>query len=195
MVEVGPETEESRGSGGSQDDAPQEETFVGQVKSYAPQQGYGFIECQDTFDKYKSDVFLHKNQVENGPLKRVSKGDSVRFSVEMNKKGRPQARNLQRHVPFGVPPEKTFVGRVKAFSPAKGFGFIACDDTRNIFNSDIFLHKIQFETAGLEMGCLATFTVEVNAKGRPQARNVARFTPGSFTESTAEEEVEAAMRE
>eukprot|EP00415_Alexandrium_ostenfeldii_P004869 UN4869 len=122
------------------------------------------------------------------------KGDPVRFSVTMNKAGRPQARNVFRHVgEVWVPPTKNFVGRVKAFSKEKGFGFIECDDTRHIFNSDIFLHWKQFEEAGLEKGCLATFTVEVNAKGRPQARNVARFTPGSFTDSVAAPEAEAGV--
>jgi len=160
-----------------------EEWFVGEVKSYAPQQGYGFIQCEDTFTKFNSDVFLHRKQVEEGPLKRVARGDKVRFSITMNKAGRPQARNVERYVEGGwVPSTKSFLGRVKGFREDLGYGFIACEDTRNIFNADIFLHRNQYEAAGLVQGALATFTVEVNAKGRPQARNVTRFVPESFTE-------------
>lgn len=161
----------------------EEEWYVGEVKSFAPVQGYGFIQCEDTFARFNSDVFLHKRQVEEGPLKRVQKGDKVRFSVEMNKAGRPQARNVERYNDGAwVSPEKSFLGRVKGFREDLGYGFIACEDTRNIFNSDIFLHRNQYESAGLVQGAMATFTVEVNDKGKPQARNVARFVPESFTE-------------
>merc|ERR1719323_2213478 len=126
-----------------------EEWFIGKIKSYAPMQGYGFIECDDTFQVYESDVFLHRMQVQDGRLGRPQKGDTVRFSVEMNKKGRPQARNVDRYVEGGpwVPATKSFVGRVKSYSDKQGFGFIACEDTKIVFKSDIFIHKIQYEEA------------------------------------------------
>merc|ERR1719367_1567394 len=89
--------------------------FVGKIKSYAPQQGYGFIECRETFDKYSSDVFLHKNQVQEGKLMKVTRGDSVRFSVEIKKEGgRPQARNVTWYTGW-VEPSRIFEGRVKTY--------------------------------------------------------------------------------
>jgi len=162
---------------GGGDEEAEAEVFVGQVKSYASQQGYGFIDCEETFARYSSDVFLHKNQVEE-KMKRVAKGDKVRFCVTMNKAGRPQARDVDRYVDSSVvPPTKTFVGRVKGFREDLGYGFLSCEDTRNIFSGDIFIHRNQYAPAELEPGCLATFTIEVNTQGRPQARNVARYVP------------------
>jgi len=168
-----------------------EKFYVGRIKSYAPQQGYGFIECEETWVLYNADVFLHKNQVEGGNLKKANLGDTVQFCVERNKAGRPQARNVERYVE-GAPPTKSFVGKVKSYSDELGYGFIQCEDTQNIFSGDIFLHKRQFDSAALERGCMVTFTVEINPKGRPQARNVEKFVPGAATEGSQEGAQQAA---
>lgn len=153
-----------------------DEWHVGEIKSFAQQQGYGFIQCDDTFARYKNDVFLHKKQVDEAGLRKISLKDKLRFTVELNKNGRPQARKVERfkEVPK-VSQEKTFVGRVKKFEANAGYGFIACDETRALFGADIFLHRNQAIEAGAEAGSMVTFAVEVSGKGQPQARNVAKF--------------------
>ncbi|CAE7213280.1 ODA2 [Symbiodinium natans] len=104
----------------------------------------------------------------------------------MNKANKPQARNVARYVGEDgdtgswVDGKKTYVGRVKEYWPGKGYGFIACQETQGIFQGDVFLHKKQVEEANLEKGNLVTFSVEINSKSRPQARNVERVKAPSY---------------
>ncbi|CAJ1340119.1 unnamed protein product, partial [Effrenium voratum] len=60
----------------------------GNVKSYQPGAGYGFIQCDDV-----GDVFLHKSQLRRLNLETLPTGAEVVFDVEMTKRG-PQAYNL-----------------------------------------------------------------------------------------------------
>jgi len=174
---------------GAEDIQPDpEHWYVGMVKSYAPNQGYGFIECPEVLDMYKSDVFLHKNQVDGSPRGKCFPGDKVRFTLEMNRNGKPQARSIE---PFAeeppVSPTKNFVGKVKKYSADQGYGFVECEETFSIFKGDIFLHRNQVEAANIVQGNLVTFSVEVSSKGQPQARNVERIVTNSFTEGKVQE--------
>mmetsp|Transcript_106311 Transcript_106311/g.266301 ORF Transcript_106311/g.266301 Transcript_106311/m.266301 type:complete len:304 (-) Transcript_106311:159-1070(-) len=63
--------------------------FEGRIKSFNAKQGFGFIECAEAHAIFGRDVFLHKAQI--GDLK---VGTQVTYSVEMNKQGMPQAREL-----------------------------------------------------------------------------------------------------
>merc|ERR1719277_2173175 len=71
--------------------------FEGRIKSFNAKQGFGFIECAEAHAIFGRDVFLHKAQI--GDLK---VGTQVTYTVEMNKQGMPQARELatlEGHVP------------------------------------------------------------------------------------------------
>merc|ERR1712217_563148 len=48
--------------------------------------------CQETYALYNRNVFLHKDHWGDG----LEVGDVVSFLVELNDKGWPQARNIQR---------------------------------------------------------------------------------------------------
>ncbi|CAE7718003.1 unnamed protein product [Symbiodinium necroappetens] len=176
---------------------------VGTIKSYFPEQGFGFIECPELFELHQADVFLHKNQVDQHLGKRAFPGDKVKFLVGMNKAKKPQARNVARFVGESadtgswVDGNKTYVGRVDKYWPAKGYGFIACEETRGIFQSDVFLHKNQAEEANLQRMHLVTFSVEINSKGRPQARNVERVSAPSYAsrEPSAPAEADVQMED
>jgi len=63
----------------------------GKVKSYNAEKGFGFIDCADTFAKYGRDVFLHKEQADG-----LAVGDPVLFTVEINPRGQPQARKVEK---------------------------------------------------------------------------------------------------
>lgn len=177
--------------------------YVGTIKSYFPEQGFGFIECPELFELHQADVFLHKNQVDQHLGKRAFPGDKVKFLVGMNKAKKPQARNVARFVGESadtgswVDGNKTYVGRVDKYWPAKGYGFIACEETRGIFQSDVFLHKNQAEEANLQRMHLVTFSVEINSKGRPQARNVERVSAPSYAsrEPSAPAEADVQMED
>eukprot|EP00411_Alexandrium_monilatum_P100200 CAMPEP_0175772592 /NCGR_PEP_ID=MMETSP0097-20121207/72632_1 /TAXON_ID=311494 /ORGANISM="Alexandrium monilatum, Strain CCMP3105" /LENGTH=271 /DNA_ID=CAMNT_0017082957 /DNA_START=1 /DNA_END=813 /DNA_ORIENTATION=+ len=74
------------------------------VKSYNPDKGFGFIACEDTYKQYKCDVFLHKQQAEEAQGLQV--GDAVKFLVEVNAKGKPQARKVARVITEAAPQDK-----------------------------------------------------------------------------------------
>merc|ERR1719394_124137 len=94
--------------------------FQGRIKSFNSKQGFGFIECADAHAQFGRDVFLHKAQI--GDLK---VGTEVIFSVEANKQGMPQARDLQTldgHVPGPAPASVAKGGAGGADGGGKGGG-------------------------------------------------------------------------
>lgn len=62
---------------------------VGRIKSYNPDKGFGFIDCWQTFQRYRRDVFLHKMTIGD-----LVVGDIVTFTVEFGEEGLPQAANV-----------------------------------------------------------------------------------------------------
>jgi len=67
--------------------------FTGVIAKFDPHNGYGFLECGETFEMYGRNVFLHKTQWVEG----LAIGDVVLFYVELSDKGMPQARTLIKH--------------------------------------------------------------------------------------------------
>merc|ERR1719450_1403229 len=67
--------------------------FQGRIKSFNSDKGFGFIECAQTYQQYSRDVFLHKAQIGD-----MAVGTVVAFSVEVNKQGMPQVKDV---APFG----------------------------------------------------------------------------------------------
>lgn len=63
--------------------------FVGKLKSFNSEKGFGFIDCPQAYAQYKRDTFVHKAQVGN-----LQVGADVVFSIEPNKQGLPQAKDL-----------------------------------------------------------------------------------------------------
>eukprot|EP00913_Durusdinium_trenchii_P012806 g12024.t1 len=69
---------------------PEKETFLGEIKSFSPINGFGFIQNSILREKYGRDVFLHESQFEGLKI-----GDSVRFVLQI-KDGKPQALEVKR---------------------------------------------------------------------------------------------------
>ena len=72
-------------------------TYYGRIKSFLLEQGYGFIESDQAWERYGKDVFIHKNQITrdcNNPLSAQTflTGMQVSFEIQLNKDQRPQAR-------------------------------------------------------------------------------------------------------
>eukprot|EP01059_Diplonema_ambulator_P033605 TRINITY_DN7119_c0_g1_i1.p1 TRINITY_DN7119_c0_g1~~TRINITY_DN7119_c0_g1_i1.p1 ORF type:complete len:293 (+),score=97.37 TRINITY_DN7119_c0_g1_i1:70-879(+) len=67
------------------------ERLRGTVKSFSNSSGFGFIECTEVQRKYSRDVFLHKAQAGDA----VTVGTKVEFSIDINAKGMPQARDVK----------------------------------------------------------------------------------------------------
>ncbi|CAK9030122.1 unnamed protein product, partial [Durusdinium trenchii] len=109
---------------------------TGTVKSFNPAKGWGFIDCCGV------DVFVHVKYCIGG---QPAVGDEVTFDIEKNPKcpEQPQAKNVRgcsaqradevnkQLLGMGekadkdkVVPKGAFEGVVRAYNPAKGFGFI-----------------------------------------------------------------------
>lgn len=63
--------------------------FVGTIRSFEERNGYGFIDCEKAKEMFKSDVYIHRQQ-----MHRLSVGDVVNFTIYRNKTGQPQAREV-----------------------------------------------------------------------------------------------------
>eukprot|EP01064_Diplonema_japonicum_P016144 TRINITY_DN24157_c0_g1_i1.p1 TRINITY_DN24157_c0_g1~~TRINITY_DN24157_c0_g1_i1.p1 ORF type:complete len:263 (+),score=37.72 TRINITY_DN24157_c0_g1_i1:63-791(+) len=65
--------------------------YTGTVKSFNTSTGFGFIRCPQLYEEHKRDVFIHKNHASG-----LHPKDTVRFSIEMNKKNMPQAAFVEK---------------------------------------------------------------------------------------------------
>jgi len=64
--------------------------YVGRLKSFNNRTGYGFLECAQSKTDWGSDVFIHKNFVQNP----WHIGQPVEFAVQLNSRGQPQAYDV-----------------------------------------------------------------------------------------------------
>lgn len=65
--------------------------FVGNIKSYNPVKGWGFITCPETYKLYEKDIFIMKTR-DKGVI--VNAGNRVRFTVKDGEKG-PEADEVK----------------------------------------------------------------------------------------------------
>jgi cold shock CspA family protein len=147
--------------------------FLGTIKSYNTLQGFGFIQSLEVRKLYGCDVFLNQH-VEGG----VVVGGLVSFSVEVNG-GRPQARQVvlqERKAPVdlniaGV--GRTYIGRVKSYNAARGFGFITCPELPQPFcGQDVYVAKSHVLGIDLSVGREIEFRLMLDRQGHPQAHDV-----------------------
>eukprot|EP00747_Dinoflagellata_sp_TGD_P165608 gnl/TRDRNA2_/TRDRNA2_187111_c0_seq1.p1 gnl/TRDRNA2_/TRDRNA2_187111_c0~~gnl/TRDRNA2_/TRDRNA2_187111_c0_seq1.p1 ORF type:complete len:478 (+),score=127.24 gnl/TRDRNA2_/TRDRNA2_187111_c0_seq1:34-1434(+) len=85
------------GGGGGKPPAGAGLMGTGMVKSFSDKNGYGFIDCPDTFAIFGRDVFVTVDDLGGLPI-----GAEVTFKVYSNKKGCPQATEVKgtgNHVP------------------------------------------------------------------------------------------------
>eukprot|EP00928_Gymnodinium_smaydae_P052853 TRINITY_DN36999_c0_g1_i1.p1 TRINITY_DN36999_c0_g1~~TRINITY_DN36999_c0_g1_i1.p1 ORF type:complete len:453 (+),score=103.85 TRINITY_DN36999_c0_g1_i1:98-1456(+) len=61
--------------------------YVGRLKSFSSQSGFGFLQCAQSLKQYGCDVFIHKHFVP----KPWHTGQAVEFAVTINARGQPQA--------------------------------------------------------------------------------------------------------
>eukprot|EP01062_Namystynia_karyoxenos_P045559 TRINITY_DN3386_c0_g1_i1.p1 TRINITY_DN3386_c0_g1~~TRINITY_DN3386_c0_g1_i1.p1 ORF type:complete len:354 (+),score=50.41 TRINITY_DN3386_c0_g1_i1:88-1149(+) len=167
--------------------------YQGVVRSLRCREGYGFIESPEVTKQFGRDVFVHRRQSMG-----LSVGLHVAFNIDLNGRGMPQARDV---VPIPAPGsaavptvngvEGWFHGVVKSYSWAKGYGFVACAQTRTLFGRDVYL---DFTHAHLQPGQAVRFRVSTERTGMPQAITVepimggtARPTFGQTTAAVAAE--------
>jgi len=66
--------------------------YQGNVKSYSPEKGFGFIDCEDTRREFGQDVYVSEQEFQKSECNVL---DEVLFQISLNKKGQPQAQNIQ----------------------------------------------------------------------------------------------------
>lgn len=159
-----------------------EAQHVGIVKSFNPSKGWGFIECEQTKLMYGSDVFLLKGELQGFG---VSKGDHISFSVKQGQKG-IQATGIKV---IGNPNSNgeqgpTFFGEIKTFNAQKGFGFISCPASEQIFGKDIFVMKSELPGGMVGQGTQVQFKAKLDERG-PVATDVSVIGMGASAQWNA----------
>jgi len=64
--------------------------FRGMIQSYNPQSGFGFIECRETEEIFRKDIYVAREEVRDAQI-----GSHVTFSLGFNARGLPQAKNMK----------------------------------------------------------------------------------------------------
>jgi len=133
----------------------------GQVKSFGPDKGFGFIINPDGSGP---DIFLPLKACVDGKV--PQKGDMVSFDVSESelKPGQLQASNVSggTSVPKTAGPPGAQSGAVKRFDLEKGFGFITGPD-----GTDVFLHRNAMVDGSIpQEGDYVTYDVDAS-KSKP----------------------------
>lgn len=128
--------------------------FLGIIKSFNPQKGFGFIACDALKEAHDGDVYLNSRFIGDFKV-----GAEVKFTAFLFN-GRLQGKDLedatgkveaQSGVKPGVGKQRDeddgqelgmFVGKVVSVDTAKGFGFIKCETlTMQGYQGDCFFHR------------------------------------------------------
>jgi len=147
--------------------------YSGQVKSYSPSKGYGFI-IGDGVDR---DVFF---QTQSLPAElqapEVYTRDSgfqlkeyqVSFDLVQTADGKPQAQKIILSNPGGMP----YIGVVKSWNANKGYGFLV---SSMMEGQDVWFGKMSVppdQQFGNLQGTTAIFSVKTTPEGKPQANDM-----------------------
>eukprot|EP00931_Biecheleriopsis_adriatica_P115959 TRINITY_DN91694_c0_g1_i1.p1 TRINITY_DN91694_c0_g1~~TRINITY_DN91694_c0_g1_i1.p1 ORF type:complete len:902 (+),score=202.58 TRINITY_DN91694_c0_g1_i1:91-2796(+) len=170
----------SRARAGSDD-----KRFVGTVKFFDHEKGYGFLRCAELHDRWGTDIYVHKNFINDCVV-----GDHVSFTVKVNKTGKPQALQVKRcegpadeeATPeqggaAGKEKEKYYEGVLKMVDKVKGFGFIVCQELHDVYDCDVWAGKQELEGKDLLLGDKIRFRVKVRKKGKPEAEDIEPVLP------------------
>lgn len=67
---------------------------------------------------------------------------------------------------------RRYIGTLKSYSRAQGYGFITCNALHQAHSRDVYLDKGQMTEGGWRIGQVIEFEIVQNAKGQPQARRI-----------------------
>lgn len=163
-------------------------SYIGRVKSFNAQKGWGFIESEQTFNLYGKDMFVLGGGLPGGT---AQKGDEVIFNVVQTPTG-PHAIDVQlvRTRPVAAAPVvpgpgpcrgptpdelgADHIGVVKSFSSEKGWGFVTSPTLVQLYGKDIFFSKTSLLCGQVNVGDKVAFSVTPGDKG-PMASNIQPF--------------------
>eukprot|EP00927_Polykrikos_kofoidii_P048904 TRINITY_DN43073_c0_g1_i1.p1 TRINITY_DN43073_c0_g1~~TRINITY_DN43073_c0_g1_i1.p1 ORF type:complete len:523 (-),score=103.32 TRINITY_DN43073_c0_g1_i1:169-1683(-) len=150
----------------------QTHNFVGVVKHFSEEKGWGHIQCVKTFEMFGRDVFVMRASFQSGqPIQ----GTKVQFSIKEGRSG-PEATNVfvltDTEDGKVVLSDAVFSGHVISFNHEKGWGFISCPEAKQIYSKDVFLHNEELGSSWPVGGEEVQFSVKLKDNGAPQATNV-----------------------
>mmetsp|Transcript_87975 Transcript_87975/g.247199 ORF Transcript_87975/g.247199 Transcript_87975/m.247199 type:complete len:190 (-) Transcript_87975:140-709(-) len=151
--------------------AGKEAVYLGTVKSYNPDKGWGHIECPDTEAVYGKDIFFLRTSLQ---FARIAKGCRVLFNVAQGEKG-PQAADVK----LAPQAEETevYTGEIKSWNLHKGWGFIECSETFELYGKDIFVMRSAVYRGEACKGERVSFSITMGDRG-PEALNVQTIDGG-----------------
>merc|ERR1719382_780887 len=150
--------------------------FIGLIKSFDEEKGYGFVTSDAIREKYGKDIFVSKASL-NGEI--LKTGDQVTFTVKMGQKG-PVAATLTVMPEGSFETETragtTYRGEVKVWNEEKGWGFVTSAESNAIFGKDVFLRRATLgDNPPPSVGDAVSFTVRI---GKGDKAEVASVTLG-----------------
>eukprot|EP01065_Artemidia_motanka_P009010 TRINITY_DN14588_c0_g1_i3.p1 TRINITY_DN14588_c0_g1~~TRINITY_DN14588_c0_g1_i3.p1 ORF type:complete len:264 (+),score=23.79 TRINITY_DN14588_c0_g1_i3:76-867(+) len=121
------------------------DTYVGVVKSFDPNKGYGFATAPEIVEKYGKDIFLASSALAVAGFDTSSRpavvGQSIRFVIRDGSNGKPVGCNVRRFLR----------GTIKSFDPAKQYGFVTSPETAEQYRKDVFCPGTVLSRAGLDV--------------------------------------------
>ncbi len=115
----------------------------GVIKRFVKHANYGFIET----GACPQDVYFHGSELQQSRISKVNRGQSVRFDLYYDGKGRARATNLKlqgAEVKVLQAANNWHNATIKWFNESKNFGFVSLD-----MGSDAFLHRSVLDGANL----------------------------------------------
>ncbi|CAK9095932.1 unnamed protein product [Durusdinium trenchii] len=165
--------------------------YVGIVKSFNTQKGWGFITSEQILQSFGKDLFFMKSSL-RAP---VQEGQQVTFTVVHEATRGPQAQNISLaggmygaplqvgpgfvQSPMQMQSEQYFFGAIKGYNQEKGWGHITCQVAKILFGKEVFVMRSALGDAVVEAGTLVGFKVKQTDRG-PQAYEVKAYPPQSY---------------
>jgi len=163
-------------------------TYVGTVKSWNPDKGWGHLECEQTHATFGKDVFVMKSQLKL--INVLTKGEQVSFEVTDSGRG-PEANNVMPMTQpsvayanqaqyYGQPAGAAtgqYVGVVKNWNKEKGWGMIESEQITQLYAKDMFFMKSQVQGNTAAKGWHVRFDVIQGTKGFEATNVVQVGTP------------------
>jgi len=75
---------------------------------------------------------------------------------------------------------RVLTGQVKTFNAKMGRGFIECEEVKEMYEKDIYVHGSVLQKAGANVGDMVEFTVHLNKEGLPQASSPLKVIGSGF---------------
>jgi len=136
--------------------------YMGSIKFFDNEKGYGFIKNDDLKHRSGKDLLLLRSEL-NGAS--VQAGDEVSFSIQEDRKG-PKAVNVQvlRRGPSASDLPR-YNGTIKSFDYEKGFGFIQSVEVKDMSGKDLLLLKSELKGSVVRAGDQVLFSIGSDSKG------------------------------